>query len=56
MATGLGAWLALVLVAGLAVVLGRVVLQRVPLHLVHRIAGGLFAAFAVLAAGAAIAG
>jgi hypothetical protein len=27
----------------------------VPLHLVHRIAGGLFAAFAVLAAGAAIA-
>jgi putative Ca2+/H+ antiporter (TMEM165/GDT1 family) len=55
-ATGVGAWLALVLVAGLAVVLGRVVLQRVPLHLVHRIAGGLFAAFAVLAAGAAIAG
>jgi putative Ca2+/H+ antiporter (TMEM165/GDT1 family) len=55
-ATGIGAWLALVLVAGLAVVLGRVVLQRVPLHLVHRIAGGVFAAFAVLAGGAAIAG
>jgi Ca2+/H+ antiporter, TMEM165/GDT1 family len=55
-ATGVGAWLALVLVAALAVVVGRVVLQRVPLHLVHRIAGGLFAAFAALAAGAAIAG
>ncbi len=51
-ATGVGAWLALVLVAGLAVVPGRVVLQRVPLHLVHRFAGALFAAFAVLAAGA----
>ena len=56
-ATGVGAWVALVLVAAaLAVVLGRVVLPRVPLHLVHRVAGALFAVFAVLAACAAIAG
>jgi putative Ca2+/H+ antiporter (TMEM165/GDT1 family) len=55
-ATGLGAWAALVLIAALAVVAGRVVVRRVPLHLVHRIAGGVFAAFAVLAAVAAATG
>ena len=53
-ATGLGAWLALVAVAVLAVVVGKVVVGRVPLHLVHRVAGVLFAVFAVLAATAAI--
>lgn len=50
LATGIGAWLALVAVAVVAVVAGRVVVRRVPLRLVHRVAGGLFAAFAVLAA------
>jgi putative Ca2+/H+ antiporter (TMEM165/GDT1 family) len=55
-ATALGAWVALVVVAVLAVVAGRVVVRRVPLHLVHRVAGLLFAAFAVLAAVAAITG
>jgi putative Ca2+/H+ antiporter (TMEM165/GDT1 family) len=49
-ATGLGAWLALVAVAALAVVAGKVVVRTVPLHLVHRVAGGLFAVFAVIAA------
>ncbi|HEV7205977.1 MAG TPA: TMEM165/GDT1 family protein [Jatrophihabitans sp.] len=49
-ATGIGAWVALVLVAALAVVIGKVVVKKVPLHLVHRIAGVVFAVFAVLAA------
>lgn len=53
-ATGLGAWAALVAVAALAVVAGRVVVSRVPLHLVHRVAGVLFAVFAVVAAIAAV--
>jgi putative Ca2+/H+ antiporter (TMEM165/GDT1 family) len=53
-ATGLGAWLALVTVATIAVLAGRIVVRRVPLHLVHRVAGVLFAAFAVLAAVAAM--
>lgn len=55
-ATAVGAWLALVVVAALAVVAGRVVVRRVPLRLVHRIAGAAFAVFAALAAAAAIAG
>jgi putative Ca2+/H+ antiporter (TMEM165/GDT1 family) len=49
-ATGLGAWVALVAVAALAVVAGKLVVRRVPLHLVHRSAGGVFAVFAVIAA------
>jgi putative Ca2+/H+ antiporter (TMEM165/GDT1 family) len=53
-ATGVGAWVALVAVAALAVVAGKLVVRRVPLHLVHRVAGALFAVFAVLAAVAAI--
>jgi putative Ca2+/H+ antiporter (TMEM165/GDT1 family) len=56
LATGTGAWLALVTVAAIAAVAGRVVVHRVPLHVVHRVAGGLFAVFAVLAGTAAIAG
>lgn len=52
-ATGVGAWLALVAIAALAVVAGKLVVRRVPLHLVHRGAGVLFAVFAVLAAVAA---
>jgi len=55
-ATGVGAWLALVTVAAVAVVAGRVVVRRVPLRLVHRVAGVAFAAFAVLAGVAAATG
>ncbi len=55
-ATGLGAWVALVVVAAVAVVAGKFVVRKVPLHLVHRIAGGLFAVFAVLAGVAAARG
>ena len=53
-ATGVGAWVALVAVAVLAVLIGKLVVRRVPLHLVHRAAGVLFAGFAVVAAVAAI--
>jgi putative Ca2+/H+ antiporter (TMEM165/GDT1 family) len=55
-ATGLGAWVALVLVAVLAALVGRSVVRRVPLHLVHGVAGVIFAGFAVAAAIAAIHG
>jgi putative Ca2+/H+ antiporter (TMEM165/GDT1 family) len=47
---------ALVAVAALAVVAGRFVVKRIPLRLVHRAAGALFALFAVLAGVAAIIG
>jgi putative Ca2+/H+ antiporter (TMEM165/GDT1 family) len=49
-AVGVGAWLALVVVAALAVVTGRLVIKRVPVRFVHLVAGGVFAVFAVLAA------
>src|SRR5579875_509732 len=52
-AVALGAWVALVVVAAIAAVAGRVVVRRVPLRLVHRLAGALFAALAVIAAVAA---
>jgi putative Ca2+/H+ antiporter (TMEM165/GDT1 family) len=55
-ATAVGAWLALVAIAALAVVIGRAVVRRVPLHLVHRAAGIVFAVFAVLAGVAAATG
>jgi Ca2+/H+ antiporter, TMEM165/GDT1 family len=55
-ATGVGAWLALVVVAVIAVSAGRAVVRKVPLRLVHRVAGFLFAVFAVVATVAAIAG
>ena len=55
-ATGAGAWLALVTVATIAVLAGRVVVRRVPLRLVHRVAGVAFAAFAVVAGIAAVTG
>lgn len=53
LAVGLGAWLALVAVAGIAVVAGRVIVRRIPVRIVHRVAGVLFAAGAVTAAVAA---
>jgi putative Ca2+/H+ antiporter (TMEM165/GDT1 family) len=49
-ATGVGAWLALVAVAVLAASIGKALVRRVPLRLVHRAAGALFAAFAAVAA------
>jgi putative Ca2+/H+ antiporter (TMEM165/GDT1 family) len=52
-AVAVGAWVALVTVATVAVVAGKVVVRRIPLRLVHRVAGALFAVFAVLAAVAA---
>ena len=44
-----GSYVALVLVAVLAVTLGQVLTRRIPLRLLQRAAGILFAAFAVLA-------
>jgi putative Ca2+/H+ antiporter (TMEM165/GDT1 family) len=55
-AIGLGAFLALAGVAGLAVQLGRVILRRVPLRLIHQLATVLFAVLALLAAAAAVRG
>ena len=55
-AIGLGAFIALVGVACLAVGLGKVILRRVPLQLLHRLAAVLFGVFAVIAAVAAIRG
>lgn len=52
-AVAVGAWVALVVVAAIAAVAGRVVVRRVPLRLVHRLAGVLFAVLAVIAAVAA---
>jgi putative Ca2+/H+ antiporter (TMEM165/GDT1 family) len=49
-ATGVGAWVALVAVAALAIGAGKLIVARVPLRLVHRVAGGMFAVFAVIAA------
>jgi Ca2+/H+ antiporter, TMEM165/GDT1 family len=48
-AVGLGAWVALVAVAGMAVGAGQLIVRRVPVRIVHRIAGGLFLAFAAIA-------
>jgi Ca2+/H+ antiporter, TMEM165/GDT1 family len=44
-----GSFTALVLVATLAVVLGKVITRRVPLRLVQRVAGVVFAVFATIA-------
>ncbi|MEO6500836.1 MAG: TMEM165/GDT1 family protein [Jatrophihabitantaceae bacterium] len=55
-ATGLGAFVALLCVATLAVLIGKVILRRVPLQLVHRVAAVAFTVFAVVAAVAAIRG
>ncbi len=48
-AVGLGAWLALVAVAGLAVLVGRKLAGRLPTHWIQRVAGVLFAVFGVIA-------
>jgi putative Ca2+/H+ antiporter (TMEM165/GDT1 family) len=48
-AVGLGSWLALVGVAALAILLGKFIQEKVPLHLIQRIAAGVFAVFAGIA-------
>jgi Ca2+/H+ antiporter, TMEM165/GDT1 family len=48
-AVGVGAWLALVAVAGVAVLIGRKIQDRVKPRLVQRVAGTLFGAFALVA-------
>lgn len=53
-AVGLGAWVALTVVAAIAVVAGRLIVRRVPVRMVHRVAGVLFAVFALIAAVGAI--
>jgi putative Ca2+/H+ antiporter (TMEM165/GDT1 family) len=53
---GIGSFLALVGVAVLAALLGRAILRKVPLNLIHQIAGALFTVFAIVAAVAAIRG
>ena len=45
-----GAWAALLVISGLAVVLGRKLSDRLPVALLHRVAAGLFLVFAVIAA------
>lgn len=52
-AVGFGSWLALVVVAALAVVAGRALVRRIPIRVIHRVAGTLFAVFAIVTAIAA---
>jgi putative Ca2+/H+ antiporter (TMEM165/GDT1 family) len=51
---GLGSWLALCTVAGIAVLLGAKIRDRIRPHLVQRVAGVVFAGFALFAAWQAI--
>jgi Ca2+/H+ antiporter, TMEM165/GDT1 family len=44
-----GSWAALLVISGLAAFLGRKLADRLPVTLLHRIAAGLFAVFAVIA-------
>ncbi len=53
---GLGAFLALATVAGIAVLVGRKIAGRIPTHLIQRVSGAIFAVFAVLATWQAVTG
>ncbi|WP_026424833.1 TMEM165/GDT1 family protein [Actinokineospora inagensis] len=53
---GLGAWIALVAVAGIAVLVGRKIAERIKPHLIQRVAGVVFAGFALFASYEAIFG
>jgi putative Ca2+/H+ antiporter (TMEM165/GDT1 family) len=55
-AVGLGAFLALAAIAGIAVAVGRKIADRIPTHLIQRVAGFIFAAFTVVALWAAVVG
>ena len=48
-AVGVGSWLALVGVAAIAVVAGRLIVKRIPVRRVHQVAALIFAAFAAFA-------
>jgi putative Ca2+/H+ antiporter (TMEM165/GDT1 family) len=48
-AVGLGSWTALALIACLAVVAGRLIVRRIPVHRVHQVAAVVFAVLAVIA-------
>ena len=48
-AVGIGSWLALVGVAAVAVVAGRLIVKRIPVRRVHQVAALIFAAFAAFA-------
>ena len=54
--SGSASWVALTGIAALAVVAGKYLVGRIPLRLIHLVAGGVFAAFAVVAIVAAIRG
>ncbi|HEU0131123.1 MAG TPA: TMEM165/GDT1 family protein [Mycobacteriales bacterium] len=56
LSVGLGAWLALVGVSGLAALLGRGLLRVVPVRAVRIVAACVFAAVAVVSAGQAVGG
>ncbi len=45
----IGATIALVMVSALGIWAGRTVLQRLPLHWLHRVGGGIFLVFALIA-------
>lgn len=49
LSVGIGAWVALALVAAIAVVIGTKVAGRLPVQLIQRVAGVMFAVFAVVA-------
>ncbi len=51
----IGATTALVMVSALGVWAGRTVLQRLPLHWLHRVSGGIFLVFALVAGWRALA-
>ena len=51
----IGATMALVMVTALGIWVGRTVLQRLPLHWLHRVGGGIFLVFALVAGWRAIA-
>ncbi|TQM81833.1 putative Ca2+/H+ antiporter (TMEM165/GDT1 family) [Saccharothrix saharensis] len=53
---GLGAFLALTTVAAIAVLVGRKIATRIPTHLIQRVSGFVFAAFAAVALWQAISG
>jgi putative Ca2+/H+ antiporter (TMEM165/GDT1 family) len=53
-AVGIGAWLALVGVAILAAIAGKLIVRKIRVRVVHRVAGGLFLVFTLIAAVAAI--
>ncbi|RZS45230.1 putative Ca2+/H+ antiporter (TMEM165/GDT1 family) [Herbihabitans rhizosphaerae] len=55
-AVGLGAWVALATVAGIAVLIGQRIRDRIKPHLVQRVGGFVFAAFALIALWEAISG